>query len=307
MKLADPITPVRITKEFALAKCSYFVDVQLWPLHSIVDPEGWLSNFKPDEMDHAVHLLYSFLFYSEDLVDQMFISAFQGLSRELTTSGRPPLNLKGAWRTFVDGVIITYVTGEIPNVTDSGFTFARKARQLLNIPEDRIMSPDEALLQIYNKTARHIVFVDDFVGSGNQFIATWQRFVAVSASLQTSFKRAAAATRGNRFFYCPLLCTKSGFDRLSLTCPEITVAPAHLMSERYSVFSPESIVWPPDLRATAANFVRRASIRAGVRDISWRGYNDLGLAVAIHRSVPDATLPIIYWNENGWKPLIQRS
>ena len=306
-KAAEPISPVRITKDFALAKCSYFVDVQLWPRRSIIDPEGWLSNFKKSEMDHAVHLLYSFLFYSEDLVNQLFVTAFQALSREMSAKGTPPLNLKATWRAFVDGAIITYVTGEIPNVTDSGFTFARKARQLLGIPEDRIMSPDEALRQIYNKGPRDIVFVDDFVGSGDQFTATWQRLWDVSPSLRTSFGRVAASTRGTRFFYCPLLCTQQGYERLRQAYPEITLAPAHIVSDRYSVFSPESIVWPPDLKNTAAKFVRNASMRAGVRDISWRGYNDLGLAIAFHNSVPDATLPIIYWNENGWIPLIQRS
>jgi hypothetical protein len=54
----SPITPVKVTPEFALAKCNYFVDVQLWPIHSLIDPDMWLSNFKPEEMDHAVQLLY---------------------------------------------------------------------------------------------------------------------------------------------------------------------------------------------------------------------------------------------------------
>jgi hypothetical protein len=89
-KLVEPIAPVRITKDFALAKCSYFVDVQLWPRRSIIDPEGWLSNFKKAEMDHAVHLLYSFLFYSEDLVNQLFVTAFQG-----NTSAKFESNLEG--------------------------------------------------------------------------------------------------------------------------------------------------------------------------------------------------------------------
>jgi hypothetical protein len=55
---SDPIKPVKVTKDFVLAKCNYFVDVQLWPIHSEMDPERWLSNFKPEEMDHAVQLLY---------------------------------------------------------------------------------------------------------------------------------------------------------------------------------------------------------------------------------------------------------
>jgi cob(I)alamin adenosyltransferase len=40
-----------------------------------MDPERWLNNFKPEEMDHATQLLYSFLYYSERLSDEMFIAA----------------------------------------------------------------------------------------------------------------------------------------------------------------------------------------------------------------------------------------
>ena len=306
-KVAGPITPVRITKDFALAKCSYFVDVQLWPIHSTLDPEGWLSNFTKHEMDHAIHLLYAFLFYSENLVNQLFVTAFQSLSRELTPIGTPPSNVKAAWRAFVDGAIITYVTGEIPSVTDSGLTFARKARQLLAIPEERIMSPDDALSQIYNKGARDIVFVDDFVGSGDQFLATWQRLVDVSPSLQTSFRRVAASTRGNRFLYCPLLCTQQGYERLRRAHPEVRLVPAHIVSDRYSVFSPESIVWPPHLKPTAVDFVQMLASAQVCRILAGEVTTSSGLALALHNSVPDATLPIIYWTQNDWKPLIQRT
>jgi len=304
---SDPIKPIKVTKDFVLAKCNYFVDVQLWPIHSVIDPERWLSNFKVAEMDHAAQLLYSFLYYSEKLTDEMFIAAFQGLSREIIKRGHSLLNLRATWRTFVDSVIITYVTGEKPNVTDSGYTFARKARQLLGIPEDRIMSPDDAVLQLYNYGPQPVVFVDDFVGSGDQFLKTWKRPVPLSSSVAASFRK-LASMRGSQFFYCPLLCTQVGYDRLERECPNVTVSPAHILSDRYNAFAADSLIWPPELLPTASDFIHEASIRAGVHSISWRGYNDLGLAVALFpNSVPDATLPIIYWNENGWHPLIQRA
>jgi hypothetical protein len=289
----SPITPVKVTPEFAMAKCNYFVDVQLWPTHTLIDPDRWLTNFKPEEMDHAVQLLYSFMYYSEPLIDEMFVAAFQGLSREVMRRSPSLLNVRAAWRAFVDSVIITRVTGEIPSDTDSAYTFARKARQ-------------DVLLQLYNHGPRPVVFVDDFVGSGDQFITTWERPVPLPSSVTVSFKK-LASRRGSQFYYCPTLCTQSGYERLERECPEVTLSPAHIISNRYSAFAPDSLIWPPELLPTASDFIQEASTRAGVHGISWRGYNDLGLAVAFLRSVPDATLPIIYWNKNGWKPLIQRA
>ena len=55
------------------------------------------------------------------------------------------LTLQAKWRLFVDTVIITYVTGETPNPTDSGVSFARRARQSLRIDQAMIMEPDEAV------------------------------------------------------------------------------------------------------------------------------------------------------------------
>jgi hypothetical protein len=300
------IAPVKVAKDFVLAKCNYFVDVQLWPIHSHIDPERWLSNFKPEEMNHAVQLLYAFMYYSEPLINEMFVAAFQGLSREIMSHSPSLLNVRAAWRTFVDSVMVTHVTGEIPNNTDSGYIFVRKARQLLGIPEERILNNQEVLLQLYNHGPQPVIFVDDFVGSGDQFITTWERQVSLPNSVTVSFKK-LASRRGSQFFYCPTLCTQSGYERLERECPGVVVNPAHIISNRYSAFAADSLIWPPELLPTASDFIREASIRAGIHRISWRGYNDLGLAVAFLHSVPDATLPIIYWNENGWNPLIQRA
>lgn len=301
------IAPVRITKDFALAKCNYFVDVQLWPILSQLDPKGWLSNFRTNEMDHAVHLLYSFVFFSEKLIDELFVAAFQGLSRKRSMQGRTSSNVKKEWGTFINRAIITYVTGEVPRVTDSGYAFARKSRQLLGISEDHILSPEEAIKVLYNNNRPPpVVFVDDFVGSGDQFVSTWERKVKISRSGTTSFKSIAASGRVP-IFYCPVLCTEFGYKRLIRQCAPTRIAPSHIVSGRYSAFHPKSVIWPTDLRPTAAAFLQKVSRRARITGINWKGYNDLGLAMAFHHSVPDATLPIIYWDQNGWKPLIRRS
>jgi hypothetical protein len=100
------------------------------------------------------------MYYSEALIDEMFVAAFQGLSGEIMRRSPSLLNVRAAWRAFVDSVIITRVTGEIPSDTDSGYNFARKARQLLGISEERILNPQEVLLQLYNHGPQPVVFVD---------------------------------------------------------------------------------------------------------------------------------------------------
>jgi hypothetical protein len=60
--------PPRVTSSEVIAKCDYFTRVHLWPLRSALDPEAWLRNFKQSELDHAVHLLNSFMYFHHNLV-----------------------------------------------------------------------------------------------------------------------------------------------------------------------------------------------------------------------------------------------
>lgn len=302
------ISPVEINRDIVLSKCSYFVDVQLWPLQSALNPGRWLENFEEREMDYALHLLNSFLYFSDQLTNEMFVAAFQGLSNTIRRQGDSFLSAQAAWRSFVDSLIVTPISGEVPKVTDSGNFFARKARQQLGIDERRILSPEETLQLLVTTGPCPVIFVDDFVGSGNQFLKTWQRRINLEHSICTSFKD-FSSVRGSQFLYCPLLCTEYGYSRLQKECPEVLLSPTHVLSSKYSALDDNSLIWPPNLRATAVDFLYRASARAGIPDNSggvndWRGFHKLGLTVAFAHSVPDATLPIFYWEEKGWKPLI---
>ena len=306
---ANPITPLTVNEEFVLQKTSDFVDFQLWPIKSSVNPELWLSNFLPDEKIYALHLLNAFAYFSEALVDMLFQSAFQNLSALLRPSMRGPAR-KAAWQLFMDSVIVTYVTGEEPSATDSGLLFARKTRQVIGIPEARIVSPEQALTLLIANNSRHIVFVDDFVGSGQQFLRTWRRNYPIHGSTY-SFEQFSTGRKVN-IYHCPIFCSEYGLGNLSRDCPAVTISPANVLSSRYSVFDPQSLVWPDNLRAGAFGFLQAASNRAGIPDRNggvddWRGFHKLGLTLALSHSVPDATLPIFYWERNGWKPLIRRS
>jgi hypothetical protein len=296
------ISPPFLAEHDVLSKADYFVDVQLWPLHQSLDPRSWLANFLEAEKPHAIHLLNAFMYFSSYLVNQMLVAAFQSLSSELYEPGDSFLTLQAKWRLFMDTVIITYVTGETPNPSDSGLVFARKARQLLGVDQSHIVAPDEAV-QLLVRQPGPVVFVDDFVGSGNQFLTTWLRQVQLTTGSFASFERLAALQR-TTFYYCPILCTEYGHERLSASCPAVHLSPAHVLSRRYSALAADSILWPPNLQPTAINFVRQASLRAGITD--WQGFHALGLAVALGDTIPDSTLPLFYWSHNDWRPLMER-
>jgi len=307
----EPDEPRLLDEEQVLARCEYFVDVQLWPREPVLNAGRWLDNFLADERPYAVHLLGSFQYFADDLTNALLQGAFQGLSRRVADLSAPVAVAYAQWEDFRRSVLITYPTGEQPNPTDSGHTFARKARQVLGIPEQRILSPEATLGFLQRHGARPVVFVDDFLGSGNQFRETWLRdYKAGSATvsfagLQTRVPFSA--------FYIPLMATARGRLALTNAAPTVTIAAAHDLPRELSAVHPASIAWPPSERVNGKRAIRLASERAGFPDTGgqhvedWQGFATQGLAMAFAHSVPDATLPIFHAQRDDWFPLVRRS
>ena len=87
-----------VTEQFVLEKIDYFSDIQLWPRN--VQPKRWLDNFSDCERPYAVHLLNSFVHFNQEIVDQLFVSAFHLLSCEVVQVGAPLDEAVQAWDRF---------------------------------------------------------------------------------------------------------------------------------------------------------------------------------------------------------------
>ncbi|MDQ3934504.1 MAG: hypothetical protein M3340_07715 [Actinomycetota bacterium] len=300
----------RVDRPFVLTKCDYFVDVQVWPPETKLSPRAWLGNFTREEEPYALQLLNAFLYFSEPLTDALLLGGVADLTRLMVRPSARYAQAQARWTDFIDSLIVTYPTGEVPSPTDSGFAFARKARQVLGIPEERILSPDETLVLLMRRGPRPILFLDDFLGSGSQFVRTWHRVYPTPvgdlafATIQSSLNFDA--------YYVPLIAAELGADHIKAQAPSVTVMPTHRLPPEYSALHRESLIWPAELRGSAAQVIEQASRRAGIPDTGgttpedWRGFAELGLCLAFFHSVPDATLPLFYWEENDWKPLVRR-
>jgi hypothetical protein len=298
-------------RELPVERWQYLVQVGLWPKKSIFDPVSWMSNFEDDETKYALRLLEGFTYFSPDVMAQMFRTAFLSLSQIVVTEKSNYQTAQREWQSFLDSVLIVRVTGENPNDSDSGYIYSRLARTKLGIPEDHIVTHEEAsVLMTHDDPPCNVVFVDDFVGSGSQFIETWKRPNNV-AGIQASFEQISKLPGGKgRFYYCPVICTEEGKKNIGLFCSRVKIVPAHFFDSRHSALSSDSEIWRKDMRLAGPEFVRKASERAGLVDLNgeqgcWQGFQKLGLALGFNEYAPDATLPIFTTTRNGWKPLIR--
>jgi hypothetical protein len=301
--------PTDLTREWVLSRCRYFAAVGLWPtVGDGFDPEGWLRNFEPQEERHALYLLNGYLYFSRRIIDRLFIEALHSLCAKIADPSDGPTALRARWMDFVRTALVVPVRGERPNPSDSGAIFVRRARDLIAIDEKRLLEPVDAARTVEDSPDLPIVFVDDFLGTGNQMLSTWlDRTPSGGSGVRQSYADLSQEGFG-KYYYCPIVATVDGIRTLTAKAPALTIRAAHVLPDHASVFAPESLAWPAELASTAEDFVRTASDRAKIPNnpastTYWKGYRGLGLMVGFEHGVPDATLPILYWNQNGWTPL----
>lgn len=284
-----------------LEKIEYFTDIQLWP--RTAQAERWLDNFSDSERPYAVHLLNSFAHFNEDMVDQLFISAFQLLSSEVLPIGASLNETVQAWTQFRARALITPVSGEEPSPADSGYRYASKARDLPGILPSQLVTHESALKAVIRDATLPVIFVDDFVGSGDQILEHWKRLVRVNGT-EVSFSIAAQPGMA-RAYYCCALATDYGVSRIADAGLPLTVRAGNILHPNSSAAAPDSLVWPEGERENGIAFLDAARTRAGIAADKALGFHELGLTIGIDGKVPDATLPIFLWDRNGWAPLFR--
>ncbi len=264
-----------------------------------------MANFLPEEWDVAERLLANFAYFNERMTDSLLEASVNNF---FTTIGQDSGNADILYNDLLPKTAFVICEGEKPNPTDSGHIFARKLRDRLGVPETQIFRPGDALskMEIFHR----FVFVDDFTGSGNQFIETWNGNHIFNG---TSYSFNDFAQRADRSFaYCCCIAAKAAETAILKNAPTVRLFPAHQLEDRHNVTHPESSVWAGFDAEAARRTIQIASARAGYAaedhsEDDWRGFHALGLALAFNHGIPDACLPIFFSQRNGWKPLIERS
>lgn len=286
----------------------HFRDLTVWPRQQDLNVEVWLTNFMSDETELAKRILMNFIYLNKAATDALMRQAIQNHLSELWRSPNHP---KPPSKASLNEIRFVYCEGEMPHATDSGYHFARRLRDALRIPEAAIMSPVEALRDA--DRIRHFVFVDDFVGSGNQFRETMARPHRVNGR-EVSFKE-LSANQSFTIAYCPCVSTEYAIEQnIKKELPEIHIHPAHILDFRHTVTDVRSRTWSGLSEPEGCKMINKlkiASARAGYTcedgsEDDWRGFHGLALSVSFEHGIPDASLPVFYSSRNGWKPLMRR-
>lgn len=288
--------------EEVLAKCDVLKMAGLWAAEPRLRPRAWLRNFEPQDQPLAANLLDKFTYYNALFTDRLFLASYQSLGDGMPKGPQAPG--RDLLLQSIEKALFTPVRGEKPNPTDSGYLLCRKARQLIGVPEERIVETEQALAHAYG--GGPVIFLDDFVGSGDQFLSTWTR------DTQGHSFQDAMLQSGFVGIYVTLITTRLGLKMIHARAPDVAVCAAHVLDEKSTVFglNSENAKLYSDIEELLKKYTPRLSPKEDYMDGSYRifGYKTIGLMFGFEHSIPDATLPI-FWSPgtDNWEPLIERN
>ena len=288
-------------KQDLLPKFKFYQDIRLWPKDSDFDYEGWLENFAPDEQEIAQKILDFFVYFPDDIIDQLF----------RTVMGRAGYFFRrfdNSWcnESFSKNCWYSYVPGEVQNISDSGYIYTRKVREVLGVPQDRLLDFDELVLRLNAaKTPQNVILTDDFVGTGHQCDTAWNGYLFTKIPTLKEI----VISKGHKVIYVPLIVNEQGKNCIERACGGLKLDFAYQLGPEWNLFKPNCFCWERDegLFNAGVALIKEKSGGIGIKDdnsvCSVKGFGGQGLALGFSHGIPDACPGFFFKEAENWVPL----
>ena len=274
-----------------LYECKWGTD-RPFPAGLTVTIEKWLDNFKlKQEQKTGFELISRIIFYSRKEMETLCKITFNKLTKSIKNNLARPVEL-----SFPNNHLVF-----VP-LTDSGAVWCRNLRHVHGL-DTQIFK--QSLTDLKNSDfldGRHIIFVEDFVGSGADAVRKYKK-------LRLAEKRKGIPNI--HFYYFALIATKWGITTIEKNTGFEVVA-GEVLSSKYKCFSDDSLIYPePDERAKAEKIFQKYGLQLCNCDPEIKGFplgfNNDHLTVVLYDNTPDNSLPVIWYPGKDWFPLFKRS
>ena len=233
----------------------------------------WLDQFEKTEQPLIMKLLKEFKYYSSKKVNLLLRKLWAMILNDLKTS------IDNVW--FVP----------VGYVAKSGSAIAYFFKKVNNLNIDKFISINEInSIKVGNETT--IVFLDDYIGSGNQASMFWN----------SRIKEEYIDKSCHSLFYGVLVGLNEGIRKVE-TDTDFKVQAVDVFSEKDLPFSEKSKIFD--------NRKEKEEIKKIIKKYGEKffpeyplGYNSLSTLIGFFYSTPNSTFPIFWSKENAWKPLL---
>lgn len=285
-----------------IARCEDLIASDIWEDLDATTLRRWIANFTSDEeLYFAACVLDALVYRSRKqtiaLIQHLFTRVLPDLTRLHTTPlGRIERWLERLGSPVDPGIRLVTAVRQTDPPTKSAHVIARYMKREFGVSESWIIKAWD-VNAAHASGIRVFVFVDDFLGTGDQF----ERF----------FNREGLdRITGWYPIYAPLIAHEEGLRSLR-TFGELHVAAVEILSSAHSLFDPASKAFQDGVNSSAAAFDFYCELLSAknilLDDKNRLGYGGLGLSFAFQHAAPDNSLPILWWQDSReWHRLFPR-
>lgn len=288
-----------------IERCERLIDSGIWEGIDRLRLYTWLNNFDTEtEKYFAACILDALIYRSDDQTIALMTQLFQQTIDNLKNSDKPPSGTPDDWFTALQSEDIDPHIRIIPVIrrndppTKSGPLLARYYRRHLHINQKWMIWPWNFKEELERN--KIFLFIDDFLGTGDQFI----EFV-------DSFKIRMFLS-GTYSIYAPLVAHQTGLDHVKSEIKELRLCPVEILDKKHNLFSDESNWFrdhtgnntPMKARMFFEDLIKKKKLP--LRSDEYGGYGNLSIAYCFNHATPDNCLPILWFKNNNWYPLFER-
>jgi len=284
------------------SRCHDLIQCGIWSGLHIQKLNQWWSNFGSETEKYFAACLLDSITYRSD--EQTIALVRQLVQRVLPDHGRATGGIVD-WQERLHPTLYDPRVRLVP-VIPHGSAQAKSAHVVLRLFEKRLGVPPQVLAKPEDITAlvasgmEAIVFVDDLLGTGTQFVNDF----AVPYGL-------GSVGTSTRLIYAPLVAHEDGVSHIHSTLGNISVTSVETLGPSHAIFGSQGRTFNDGLNSPESAWQLYSNIlstRGIILDSSSRrGFGELELAFFFEHAAPDNCLPIFWWNKSvNWKPLFYR-
>lgn len=235
------------------------------------DIGAWLSQFSDNHSSIAAKVLDNVVVISDAQIHQAY---------------RDALIRIGGWAKDTEQRKGRWVFLGLGGQAESGPAMLHIFREAAGLEADKYQELFKTLADLprMKLTAEDtVIFVDDFSGSGDQFVTRWETTRELIASEARIFLFLAAVTA-------------RALTRLS-DIEDVKVEAGHEIATHQNVLSQECETFSAEEKVVVLSYCKRADRR------NPKGWKDCGLLLVISRKTPNNSLPILHARSRRWTPL----
>ena len=287
-------------------RCESYIDAGIWAGIDRPQLRIWMNQFSEGpERYFAACILDSLLYRTTPqtvaLLEQLFQRSLPDLARKNELMpGKEDLWLECLMcdsSSGDPGIRIVPVVKDNDRPTKSALLIARMYKQHLRIDE-RFVIWHWDIPKARQSGASAFLFVDDFLGTGSQFMRFTSRFEIPST------------LAGAIAIYAPFVAHDAGIKKLTDEAKWLHICWAERLSASYNLFSESSLVFndgansPEAAKEFYLEILHRKQLQ--IDKIYIYGYGGLALTYVFEHATPNNNIPLLWHKDNYWEPLFRR-